>query len=117
MGARIHWMRLDAYYLKFDVPEMSDKQVRGEEGWRGAKRCFQAFMTSAMIQECCMVRRAIMAKQIVMYATGDTSLARASRAFDAQHVQLAGNIAKGEIGSSHDLCLTALPLTSNTVSC
>ncbi|MFZ2140070.1 MAG: hypothetical protein WAV78_24610 [Xanthobacteraceae bacterium] len=58
-----------------------------------------------------------MAKQIVMYATGDTSLARASRAFDAQHVQFAGNIAKGEIGSSHDLCLTALPLTSNTVSC
>ena len=57
-----------------------------------------------------------MAKEIVMYATGDTSLARASRAFDA-HVQLAGNIAKGEIGSSHDLCLTALPLTSNTVSC
>jgi hypothetical protein len=36
-----------------------------------------------------------MAKQIVMYATGDTSLARASRAFDAQHVQFAGNIAKG----------------------
>jgi len=54
-----------------------------------------------------------MAKQIVMYATGDTSLARASRAFDAQHVQFAGNIAKGEIGSSHDLCLTALPLTPN----
>jgi len=43
-----------------------------------------------------------MAKQIVMYATGDTSLARASRAFDAQHVQFAGNIAKGEIGSSHE---------------
>jgi hypothetical protein len=72
VGARIHWMRLDAYYLKFDLPEMSDKQVWGEEGWRGAKRCFQAFMTSAMIQECCMARRAIMAKQIVMDATGDT---------------------------------------------
>ena len=55
--------------------------------------------------------------KIVMYATGDTSLARASRAFDAQHVQFAGNIAEGEIGSSHDLCLTALPLTSKTVSC
>ena len=27
--------------------------------------------------------------------------------------QLASDIAEGEIGSSHDLCLTALPLTSN----
>ena len=36
-----------------------------------------------------------MAKQIVMYATGDTSLARASRAFDARHVQLAGDVAEG----------------------
>ena len=26
------WMRMDAYLLKFDLPEMSDKQVRGEEG-------------------------------------------------------------------------------------
>jgi hypothetical protein len=26
------WMRLDASFLKFDLPEMSDKQVWGEEG-------------------------------------------------------------------------------------
>jgi len=32
------WMRADAEYLKFDLPEMSDKQVWGEEGLRDCLR-------------------------------------------------------------------------------